>query len=199
MRASSAVAAKQPPRVKFFEALGALADKRVSIQGVQDPPLLLDSKESSSLLSRGLIAKCLSSNGDKTYDVRLQLESSNGIDVLRWACNDNGSRFQGYLGYPVIALMLTSRLLTTVAEEDLLAAISLLHDVEWKNIATKYKNDWDKVIETVLVTHVVEPSSVSLLSKVVNALFKELETWTSANRCLRFGSKKTGAKRSRSP
>ncbi len=76
---------KLPPKIKILEALGAIADGRVRINGNR--------------------AKVLSSRGEKEYEV-IYDPSKNAI-----ISNDNGSMFKGYLGYPAIAfLMLKGKL-----------------------------------------------------------------------------------------
>lgn len=105
---------KLPPRIKIFEALGALADGRVE------------------LTETG--ATVASSDASKTYLVKYD-EARNMITA-----NDNGSKWQGYLGYPSIALLMKHGKLSF----DQVLADSL-KGIEWKKINTQYKNDWDNV------------------------------------------------------
>ena len=72
---------KLPPRAKVFEAFTAVADGRVRLAGPGS-------------------ATVTSSRGDKVYDVRW---SDDGREVTS---NDNASYWQGYLGYPVLAVLL---------------------------------------------------------------------------------------------
>ncbi len=71
---------KHPPVIKIYEALGAVADKRIEVEG--------DS------------AKVFSSSGNKFYTVRCNPEASSIM------VNDNGSFYKGYLGYPAIAYLM---------------------------------------------------------------------------------------------
>lgn len=60
-------------------------------------------------------------------------------------CNDNGSYWVGYLGYPAIAfLMLTRRIKyeERFSEE--------LKNIAWKDINVKFKNDFEKTESFVL-------------------------------------------------
>ena len=75
---------KMPPIVKVYEALGAIGDGRVRIE---------DSRR----------AFVTSSDAGKTYEV----ESS--ADPPEIASNDNASYWQGYLGYPAIAVLFGAR------------------------------------------------------------------------------------------
>ncbi len=71
---------KHPPIIKIYEALGAVADKRIQVTNNT--------------------AKIYSSSGNKFYEVNYDLDS-NSIMV-----NDNGSFYKGYLGYPAIAFLM---------------------------------------------------------------------------------------------
>jgi hypothetical protein len=71
---------KNPPVIKIYEALGAVADGRVEISGNT--------------------AKVYSSSRNKFYDVSFDPEE-NAI-----MANDNGSYWKGYLGYPSIVFLM---------------------------------------------------------------------------------------------
>ena len=71
-----------PPDIKIYEALGAVADGRVEMNGTT--------------------AKVNSSSGGKFYDV--EYDPSAGAIMT----NDNGSYWKGYLGYPAIAFLMLS-------------------------------------------------------------------------------------------
>ncbi|MEZ0320093.1 MAG: hypothetical protein ABWK05_08920 [Pyrobaculum sp.] len=70
---------KLPPRIKVLEALGALADGRVT-------------------QLEGGVCQVVSSEGDKTYKV---------VVGEGWAySNDNGTLYRGYVGYPILACLM---------------------------------------------------------------------------------------------
>lgn len=71
---------KHPPKIKIYEALGAMADKRIEVFGNS--------------------AKVYSSSRNKAYEVKFDK------DINAIMANDNGSYWRGYLGYPSIALLL---------------------------------------------------------------------------------------------
>lgn len=73
---------KLPPRIKIYEALGAVADGRVAVS------------------NEGAFVK--SSSGRKTYEVLFDAPSK------ELSSNDNASYFVGYLGYPAVAFLLAS-------------------------------------------------------------------------------------------
>ena len=71
---------REPPRVKFLEALGAVADGRVE--------------------DRGNEALVRSSEGDRVYRVFVDVER--GVAYS----DDNGTVYRNYVGYPIIALLI---------------------------------------------------------------------------------------------
>jgi len=110
---------KQPPVIKIYEALGSMADGRVEISGNT--------------------AKVYSFSRNKFYDV------SYDPDAQSIMANDNGSYWKGYLGYPSIAFLMK----TAIISYDEKVA-NLLKNIAWKDINQKFKNDFDKTLEFVL-------------------------------------------------
>lgn len=105
---------KPSPVIKIYEALGAVADGRVEVDGDT--------------------ARVASSDRAKTYDVRHD-PAAGSITA-----NDNGSYWQGYLGYPGIAYLMECGVLAY--DSGLTAGLA---GVPWKELATEYRNDWAKV------------------------------------------------------
>ena len=70
---------KLPPKIKIYEALGAVADGRVRMISDEE-------------------AVVVSSDGTRRYHVRLK---GSAVDST-----DNGSVYRGYLGYPAIAVLM---------------------------------------------------------------------------------------------
>ena len=109
-----------PPDIKIYEALGAVADGRVKIEGNT--------------------AQVYSSSGNKFYDVEYDPESGSIMT------NDNGSYWKGYLGYPAIAFLMVTGVLSydsSVGE--------LMKEIAWKDINTRFKNDFNKTLESILM------------------------------------------------
>jgi hypothetical protein len=99
-----------PPKEKIYEAYSAIADGRVN---------MFDGYASVS-----------SSDRKKQYTVEWN------EDV--YSSNDNASYWQGYMGYPVIAvLMLQGRISCDSAVAEYFA------DINWKELNTQYKNQYD--------------------------------------------------------
>jgi hypothetical protein len=112
---------KMPPLVKVYEALGALGDGRVRIESD----------------SRALVG---SSDASKTYEV----ETKDGAREV--SSNDNASYWQGYLGYPGIAVLIERGAIHRPPDK----VIDALAGIPWKEINTRFRNDYAKTIAEVL-------------------------------------------------
>lgn len=110
---------KMPPLIKVYEALGAIGDGRVRIVDAEN-------------------ALVTSSQGNKTYEVGVR---EGGHEI---ASNDNASFWQGYLGYPAIAVLMMRRLIAVPATvPDALAGIP------WKDLNRRTRNDYAKALAEV--------------------------------------------------
>lgn len=107
---------KIPNKIKVYEALGSIADSRIKLNGNS--------------------AQVFSSSGNKNYTVTFDP----GINAI--TSNDNGSYWQGYLGYPSIAVLMAKGLIKY--NNDFAEALKGIH---WKDINTKFKNDFDKTTD----------------------------------------------------
>lgn len=110
---------KAPPSIKVLEALGAIADDRVRLASSHE-------------------ATVTSSDGGRKYEVKWD-PSSNEV-----SSTDSGTTFRGYIGYPIISLLMLQGVLPY---EPGLA--SKLAGINWKRLNDMYKN-YDTVIENVL-------------------------------------------------
>lgn len=104
---------KIPPINKVYEALGSIADDRIKINGDE--------------------AQVWSSDKSKSYIVEYDKDKNTII------ANDNGSYWQGYLGYPSIAYLMRIGLIKYDKK-----IASALKNIEWKKINTKFKNNYEK-------------------------------------------------------
>lgn len=120
---------KLPPRIKVLEALGSLADGRVKLT------------DNGALVEASL--------GNKTYTVTYDPEEK----II--SANDNGSFWQGYLGYPALAFLMLKGVLPY---EPRLA--QALKGIAWKTINSKFKNDWDKT-ENYIFSNILPNSGVT--------------------------------------
>ena len=108
-----------PPIVKVYEAFGAVGDGRIRLEDAH-------------------LARVASSDGSKNYEVEM---SADGREI---ASNDNASYWQGYLGYPAIAVLIARGFYRPPANiSDALAGIP------WKELNRKFHNDWEKTIAAV--------------------------------------------------
>lgn len=106
---------KHPPVPKIYEALGTVADGRIELNGDT--------------------AKVFSSSGQKFYEVQYD-PAENAI-----MANDNASYWQGYLGYPAIAMLFKLGVLEYKAE-----LAGLLKGIAWKDLNQKFKNNFEKTV-----------------------------------------------------
>ena len=137
---------KVPPKAKIYEALTAVADGRVKLKG-------------------GETAEVLSSDGTKTYIVEWS------ADLRQMTSNDNASYWQRYMGYPIIAvLMVLGRL-------DFDGRVAqVLSGIAWKQMNRRFRNDYDKAVESVLLNLDVEPGLRQRVASEVDKIFIRLET-----------------------
>lgn len=113
-----------PPVIKIYEALGAIGDERIIMEGNK--------------------ASVYSSEGNKKYDVAYS-ETENAI-----MANDNGSYWVGYLGYPSIAyLMLAGKLNLNKGYAEALKDIEWKKiNTANKNDFDKTQKEVDKILES---------------------------------------------------
>jgi len=135
---------KLPPIAKVYEALTAVADGRVT-------------------LTSETTAQVGSSDGSKTYDLNW---SADGLAV---SSNDNASYWQGYLGYPIIALLLVQG---RVAYDP--AVAQALAGVPWKALNTQFKRNYARAIEHVLADIAAKGGDRAAIEREVEAILEQL-------------------------
>ena len=134
---------KMPPLEKIYEAYSALADGRVSMGGES--------------------AVVASSNGAKTYTVRWR--------GAEYQSNDSATYWQGYAGYPVIAvLMLQGRL-----PYDRSAAAPLA-DIDWTELNKRHKRDYAAAAAEVLSALKDRGVDVAAIAKSADEAYRSLES-----------------------
>ena len=135
-----------PPVIKVYEALGAIGDGRVVV-------------ETATLTS------VTSSEGDKVYTV----ETSPDLRTI--SANDNASFWQGYLGYPGIAVLLVRGFFRLDK-----AASTALSSIPWKELNRRFKNDYSKTlaeIDSRLETAGVSSSDIRREAKAILEALRE--------------------------
>lgn len=123
-----------PPIEKIYEALTAVADGRVIVDG--DPQR-----------SEGY-AKVTSSDGTRTYDL--------SWDVSTYSSNDNATYWQGYPGYPVIALLMVRGKLPY--DEALARNFA---GVNWTELNSLHRNDYAAAVSQVIAERGLDPEVTS--------------------------------------
>jgi hypothetical protein len=111
---------KQPPVAKVYEAFGAVAAGRVQLTGP----------------GRAVVT---SSNGQRTYDVWWE---NGGLAVFS---TDNASKFQGYAGYPIVAVLLV----LGVVRADT-ALMTPLANIDWHELNARFKRRYDEAVDHAL-------------------------------------------------
>ncbi len=106
----------KPHISKIYEALGAIADKRIELVGTHE-------------------AKMSSSSGNKAYTVTWT------DDFTQMMSNDNSAFYTGQLSYPMIAVLLLKGQIKYDPE-----VAEMLKGVKWKDINQKFKNNFDKTV-----------------------------------------------------
>ena len=136
---------KLPPKAKIYEALSAVADGRVSRTGDNE-------------------AEVVSSSGRKTYTVEWN------DDISAVTSNDNASYWQGYLGYPILAVLMHLGKLTydsTIAQH--------LAGIPWKEINKKFKNDYDKAVGSVLSSLEEKGANIQAIRDEADKIMSRIE------------------------
>jgi hypothetical protein len=136
---------KMPPVAKVYEALSAIADGRVEI------------------ISPGQ-AQVVSSAGDKTYSVTWS------ADGRRITSNDNASVWQGYTGYPIIAVLLAAGWIPYDS-----AIASPLAGVPWHELNERFKRDYGAAVESVLQNIQARGGDREAIERQVEEIYRRLE------------------------
>lgn len=131
-----------PPIAKIYEAYTCIADERIKIEGNE--------------------AFVSSSDGKKNYKVKWKDNT--------YVSNDNASYWQGYPGYPVIALLILQNKLTYNNE-----IISLFKNINWHELNEKYKRNYDQVVEEVLSTISYDKNVIKSETEKIYEELKNLE------------------------
>ena len=113
---------KLPPAAKVYEALSAVAEGRVHLAGAGR-------------------AEVVSSGRERSYSVAWS------DDMRTVSANDNASYWQGYLGYPIVAVLI-ARGVIRVDE----TVVAVLAGVPWHELNARFKRDYTAAVEHVLTT-----------------------------------------------
>lgn len=109
-------------------------------------------------------AKVYSSSKGKFYVVKY---SSDNNEIM---ANDNGSYWRDYLGYPSIAFLMLKGVLSYNPK-----FTEALKDIYWKDINTKFKNDFKKTEEE--INKIVKERGISIeeLNTEVDLIYEKIK------------------------
>ncbi|MBO4538481.1 MAG: hypothetical protein J5694_06445 [Erysipelotrichaceae bacterium] len=107
---------KLPPIEKIYEAYSAIADGRISMHEH--------------------FAEVTSSDRTKDYIVTF----NNGV----YSSNDNGSYWQSYAGYPILAVLILQGKLSYEPK-----TAALFRNINWKKLNTQYKNKYADAVREI--------------------------------------------------
>jgi len=137
---------KLPPKAKIYEALSAVADGRVALS--------IDNNQ----------AEVTSSSGTKTYNVIW----NNDISAI--TSNDNASYWQGYLGYPILAVLMVQKQL----QYDKSVA-ALMAGINWKQVNRQHRNNYDKALAQVLKSLEEKGANTGTVRQEVDRIFVQIK------------------------
>lgn len=132
---------KLPPPAKIYEAYSAIADGRVRMQQNQ--------------------AFVKSSDNSKEYTVTWQ------DDV--YSSNDNASYWQGYAGYPMIAVLMIQGNLPLDKE-----IAFYFVQINWKELNARYKAKYDKAVDEILENLDKQGIDTNTIREEVSSVYQHL-------------------------
>lgn len=142
-----------PPKIKVLEAAAAVADGRVH----------LDTPEKG-------YAQVISSDGSRTYTVYVS-------EDLKEACStDNGTVHRGYIGYPIIAVLMLRGVLPY--DERVGTALA---GINWRRLNEKYKRYFivEKIIKNIASKRGVNEEIIEQFKENVYSKLKGLNIYLS--------------------
>ncbi len=133
---------KLPPIEKIYEAYSAIADNRITMHNDH--------------------AAVLSSDGSKQYTV--------SWDGNTYASDDNATYWQGYAGYPVIAVLMKQEKLPMNMK-----IVSHFAGVNWTELNAKYKRDYARAAAAVLDSLGCGEDEKERILAEVNSVYEEIK------------------------
>ena len=133
---------KLPPIEKIYEAYSAIADERAIL------------KEDHG--------EVFSSDRTKCYTIT--------FDGNVYSSNDNSTYWQGYAGYPVIAILFLQGKLPLSEETS-----ALFKDVNWNALNKEYKRDYKAAAESVMKDRGMDQQKIETETNEVYEALKKLD------------------------
>jgi hypothetical protein len=136
---------KLPPKEKIYEAFSVLADNRITYTG-----------DHSAHIS--------SSDGKKQYTVKWSVDGNS----IKITSDDNGSKWQGYTGYPILAILMAKDILKVNTE-----ILPNFRSIPWNSLNKSFKNDYARAVESVLAG--LEKDISEKISKESDSVYEQLQ------------------------
>lgn len=133
---------KLPPIEKIYEAYSALADNRIQMG------------ETS--------AEVTSSDGTKSYKVAWKDNT--------YSSTDNATFWQGYAGYPVIAVLILQSKLTADS-----AIFTHFSGVNWNSLNKKHKRDYRAALMEVFAEKQLPQEKIDHIEAMTQQVFEQLK------------------------
>ena len=133
---------KLPPIEKIYEAYSAITDGRV---------ILKDDH-----------AEVFSSDRKKCYTV--------SFEGNIYSSNDNSTYWQGYAGYPVIAVLFLQGKLPFDEK-----TVSCFRDIDWNELNQRYKRDYHAAAMSVMEERQLDIETIENRTKEIYKILKDLD------------------------
>ena len=133
---------KLPPKEKIYEAYSALADKRVTLKDDH--------------------GEVLSSDRSKSYTI--------AFEENVYSSNDNSTYWQGYAGYPVIAVLFLQGKLPFKKE-----TADKFKDINWNSLNKQFKRDYKTAAEYIMKERQLDYQSIEEETDKVYEALKNLD------------------------
>jgi hypothetical protein len=170
---------KMPPKAKVYEALSAVADGRVRIVEASAGDVGAGAGTAAdagagpgTAAGQGAgtgdgQAQVISSSGTRTYTVTWS--GGSAVRGSRFNSNDNASYWQGYAGYPIIAVLLATGALLYDPE-----VARPLAGVPWKTINDRFKRDYEQAVDAVLQDVEAAGGDRAAIAAQVDTIYEQL-------------------------
>ncbi len=135
-----------PPIEKIYEALSAVIDNRVEVN------------DNKAIVS--------SSGNKKRYNIVW--------DDVSYSSNDNASYWQGYIGYPVIAVLMVQG---KISYPEKIA--KYFRDVNWNELNKQYKRDYSAVVEFLLSKLYENGVDTNAIKECIAGIYEEVKKFPS--------------------
>ncbi|MFH1452082.1 MAG: hypothetical protein ABIF88_02835 [archaeon] len=122
---------------------------------------------------------CLADNRikEEKNEIRIYSSSLNKFYIIKYSesenaimTNDNGSYWKGYLGYPGITYLMKIGKIKYAEKFS-----QALKGIKWKDINQKFKNDFDKTIEYLHKSLVLQGINLKEFGEEIDNILKQIE------------------------